>query len=94
MNDTPTRDMSAPSGQPDDGRPTMFGHPLPGSLREWQASPLVHPYTCPNRSDGRHTETRDLGMLDVTDTNTLECPTCGYTQPAPQWAADSDDNRT
>lgn len=57
----------------------FFGN-FPNTLQEWQDSPLVHPYTCPNRGDGNHVETRDLGVLEVTGEGTLKCPSCGYTQ--------------
>lgn len=54
---------------------------FPESLEEWQKSPLVHPYTCPNRDDGTHiTNDRDLGVLKVVGPNELECPTCDWKQ--------------
>lgn len=50
------------------------------SLRRWQWSPNVHPYTCPNRTDSPHEEHYgDLGGLRPTQT-ALVCDDCGYTQ--------------
>lgn len=59
---------------------SLFDFKFPESLEEWQESPMVHPYTCPNRDDGNHLETRDLGVLTVVGLRDLKCDTCGYTQ--------------
>lgn len=43
----------------------------------------VHPYTCPNRNDGRHLDNGvDLGCLVATE-NGWVCPHCDYRQ---DWA--------
>ena len=59
----------------------LFNEKFPESLKEWQESVLVHPYTCPNRGDGKHVENRrDLGILSVVGPRDLKCDTCGYVQ--------------
>lgn len=51
------------------------------NLKIWQEAYWVHPYTCPNRGDGQHTDVkdRDLGTLEVS-VDGLRCPDCDYTQ--------------
>lgn len=55
------------------------------ALWKWQHSFNTHPFTCPNRGDGKHTEIgSDLGMLVPTVRGWI-CPFCDYTQ---DWAHD------
>jgi len=54
------------------------------SLNDYQRSGLMHPFTCPNRGDGQHRTTSDLGVLSAT-TDGWMCPNCDYTQ---SWAHD------
>lgn len=49
------------------------------ALNRYQDDGRFHPYTCPNRGDGRHVVTRDLGMLMATPRG-WACPSCTYTQ--------------
>ncbi len=54
-------------------------------LLAWQKSDHMHPFTCPNRADGKHfkmTGDRDLGVL-LPNTQGWICPDCDYTQ---DWA--------
>jgi hypothetical protein len=67
----------------------MFG-PFPTNLDEWQASPMVHPYTCPNRSEPGHVTTRDLGVLTVVEGTWLRCDSCGYEQTWTHFASPTD----
>lgn len=54
---------------------------FPTTLAEWQASPMVHPYTCPDRSSTEHYDNgRDRGVLTVVDESLLRCDVCGYEQ--------------
>lgn len=58
------------------------------SLRRYQRESMFHPFTCPNRRDGRHERTRDLGVLEVTPAAWI-CPDCDYVQTwAHAWMAD------
>ena len=50
------------------------------NLNDWQESGLVHPFTCPNRSDGRH----DYDILHAWPDG-WRCNFCDYTQA---WAHD------
>lgn len=54
------------------------------ALNIWQASPNVHPFTCPNRGDGSHEEVEgeDLGQLLATEDGWV-CLDCDYEQ---KWA--------
>ena len=53
------------------------------ALNRWQVSDMVHPFTCPNRGDGRHKEVgNDLGVLVAKNTGWV-CLYCDYTQ---EWA--------
>jgi hypothetical protein len=45
-------------------------------LNEYQRCGWVHPFTCPNRDDGKH---RDEGVL-VAAVEGWYCPDCDYTQ--------------
>ena len=47
------------------------------ALERWQRG-IGHPFTCPNRSDGKHHVTSDLGAL-VPTMNGWTCPNCDYT---------------
>jgi len=50
------------------------------ALNRLQQIKMYHPYTCPNRGDGKHEEgKRDLGLLVATTKGWL-CPDCGYRQ--------------
>ena len=49
------------------------------ALNRYQQDGRFHPYTCPNRGDGKHRMTRDLGMLEATSRGWV-CPDCPYTQ--------------
>lgn len=51
------------------------------ALNAWQACGWVHPFTCPNRDDGRHF---DDSVLHA-DTTGWKCPFCKYIQT---WAHD------
>jgi len=60
----------------------------PTTLKEWQASSLVHPYTCGNRDDPVHVMRRgdkDFGVLIVAEDNTLYCRDCDYIQDTPDF---------
>lgn len=48
-------------------------------LNEWQAAGHVHPFTCPNRDDGKHED----GAVLVASTGGWFCPYCKYAQ---DWA--------
>jgi hypothetical protein len=53
------------------------------NLLAWQKSDHVHPFTCPNRGDGKHHEFwGDLGVL-VPSGDGWACPSCDYRQ---DWA--------
>jgi hypothetical protein len=57
------------------------------NLREYQLSAHVHPFTCPNRGNGKHfkmTGDRDLGVLVPTLLG-WRCPDCDHWQ---DWAHD------
>jgi hypothetical protein len=54
------------------------------SLLEYQQTGVMHPFTCPNRNDGGHELTTDLGVLVPTATG-WACASCAYTQ---DWAHD------
>jgi len=55
------------------------------ALERWQASGVVHPFTCVNRGDGKHSnEGGDLGILTPTPTGWI-CRSCDYRQ---DWAHD------
>lgn len=55
------------------------------ALADWQQRGVVHPFTCPNRGDGRHRDLYgDLGALVPTVRGWI-CPFCDYTQ---NWAHD------
>jgi hypothetical protein len=55
------------------------------NLNEYQECNWVHPFTCPNRGDGKHIRNkRDLSVLTATKTGWI-CLCCGYTQ---NWAHD------
>lgn len=50
------------------------------ALENWQRSGVVHPFTCPHRTDGAHEQRYgDLGAL-VPETSGWFCPDCGYSQ--------------
>jgi hypothetical protein len=52
-------------------------------LNEWQTAGQFHPFTCPNRGDGKHRIFNgDLGALVATRAGWI-CPWCDYTQ---SWA--------
>lgn len=51
------------------------------NLEDWQESNLVHPFTCPNRSDEKHMATDIL----IPKINGWICQYCNYTQ---DWAHD------
>jgi len=52
-------------------------------LFEWQFTKHVHPFTCKNRGDGKHTYIgHDHGTL-IPTINGWVCPFCEYTQ---DWA--------
>lgn len=55
---------------------------LVAALNDAQDTGLTHPYTCPDRDDGRHLWTSDLGVLVATRGGWV-CPTCPYRQ---DWA--------
>lgn len=72
--------MGVPQPNPPQASP-FWQQPFPSNMREWQASHMVHPYTCPNRGDGQHVDNgRDLGVLTVIDDTHLICDSCGYEQ--------------
>lgn len=51
-------------------------------LNRWQQSPSVHPFTCPNRGDGKHSTNyadHDNGVLVATRAGWV-CRDCGYNQ--------------
>lgn len=53
------------------------------SLNAYQRAGFMHPFTCPNRSDGQHrNDGSDLGTL-VAGTDGWWCRDCEYTQ---RWA--------
>lgn len=56
------------------------------ALNEYQRKGHFHPYTCPNRGDGKHTHREerggDLGALLATPSGWI-CGECNYTQ---NWA--------
>lgn len=52
-------------------------------LNQNQTCGFMHPFTCPNRGDGKHrTFNGDLGALVATHNGWI-CPWCNYTQ---NWA--------
>lgn len=53
------------------------------NLTEWQLSGAVHPFTCPNRSDGKHYPGSVL--LPHKNGDGLVCESCDYIQ---DWAHD------
>jgi hypothetical protein len=57
------------------------------ALLEWQYRQDVHPFTCPNRDNGKHRLRRerdaDLGALCPDETKGFLCLDCNYTQ---DWA--------
>lgn len=59
------------------------------SLNGYQAAGMMHPFTCPNRGDGRHGyASGDLGALYAT-TDGWACWFCDYQQTwAHPWMAD------
>lgn len=53
------------------------------NLKAYQASGKFHPFTCPNRGDGKHHDRGiDLGALVPTEAGWI-CEDCEYTQ---NWA--------
>lgn len=66
-----------------DDRPTLpWTKEQVAGLNEFQQSRRGHPFTCPNRGDGKHRTTSDLGVLVATEQGWV-CPDCDYTQ---NWA--------
>lgn len=58
------------------------------SLNRYQASGLMHPYTCPNRATSHRDRHGDRGVLVATVDGWM-CPDCTYTQDwAHLWSAD------
>jgi hypothetical protein len=49
------------------------------ALNDYQQAGWMHPFTCPNRGDGKHRTTTDLGILVATEAG-WTCPDCDYTQ--------------
>lgn len=49
------------------------------ALNAYQNAGRMHPFTCPNRGDGLHRVTADLGAL-VATVDGWVCPDCDYTQ--------------
>ncbi len=60
------------------------------TLNYAQWNPVLHPFTCPNRSDGNHNDWGpDLGAL-VATTDGWVCMYCDYTQDwAHKWWLDT-----
>lgn len=46
-------------------------------LNQWQQRNDVHPFTCPNRGDGKHT---DGGGILIAGPRGWVCPYCDYEQ--------------
>lgn len=57
------------------------------NLMEWQRSSWIHPFTCANRSDGKHPHEAEFGDHGVLRAGPQgwSCPYCSYTQ---DWAHD------
>lgn len=49
------------------------------AMQRWQVDLRMHPFTCPNRGDGEHQTTTDLGVLVPTEDGWI-CRNCEYRQ--------------
>lgn len=78
--------MTAPNAPESDGQTQpIFTTEQVAHLHQFQASTAMHPFTCPNRGDGKHFDNgHDKGMLTPTVRGWI-CQCCDYTQ---DWAHD------